>query len=185
MSLFSTIAHPETPQLRGISLREIGMALVALALGATLGFFISENRTTSEQTSQSVTTAGDVSHEGFLRLNTTELAWMTPQITAAPAVAHTIRASHFEYANVGSYGGLVGTNGRLHEVGAAFAEMNIGSYENLSLPLPGLVSFIHTNVEAFEPLNQVWEEAHAVDSHFITQNVEPAVERTHQPSGPR
>jgi len=185
MSLFSTIAHPETPQLRGISLREIGMALVALALGATLGFFISENRTASDQTSQSAATTGDVSHEDFLRVNTTELAWMTPQITVAPVVAQTISAAHFEYANVGSYGGLVGTNGARHEVGAAFAEMNIGSYENLSLPLTGLVSFIHTNVEAFEPLNQIWEETHSVDSHFITRNVEPAVERTTQPSGPR
>ncbi|MGB8360031.1 MAG: hypothetical protein WCE80_01370 [Acidimicrobiia bacterium] len=185
MSLFSTIAHPEAPRLRGISVREFGMALVALALGATLGFFISENRTASEASSQSATTAGDVSHEGFLRLNTTELAWMTPQITVVPAVGQNIRATHFEYANVGSYGGLVGTNGGRHEVGAAFAEMNIGSYENLSLPSPGLASFIRTNVEALDPLDRIWEETHAVDSHFITQNVEPTVERTQQPGGLR
>ena len=185
MSLFTTIAHPKTPRLRRISAREIGMALVALVLGATLGFLISENRITSDQTSQAATTAGDVSHGNLLRLNTTALAWMTPQITVVPAVAPKVGATAFEYANIGSYTGLVDAYRGRHEVGAAFNEMNIGSYENLSSTFTGLASFIDTNVGSFEPLNQIWEETHAVDSHFITQNVESAGESTQQPSGPR
>jgi hypothetical protein len=185
MSLFSTIARPETPPLRGISPRGIGMAVVTLLLGAALGFVISENRTTSDQTSQSATIAAELSHGEFLQLNTTELAWMTPQIPVIPAVAPAVNAAPFEYANVGSYNGLVGVYGGRYEVDTAFEEMNIGSYENLSLPFTGLASFIDTNVGAFDPLNQIWEEAHTVDSDFITQNVEPAGEWNQQPSGPR
>ena len=185
MSLFSTIAHDEATQLRGISPRGIGMAVVTLAVGAVIGFVVSENRTTTDQASQPATATAGLAHGDFLRLNTTDLEFPTPMVPALPNTALAVKVDPFEYANVGSFDGLIGVYEESHRVDAAFEDTNVASYENLKPMAPGLASFINANVDSYDGLIRIWEENHTVAPGFVDMNVAPTQEWTQQPSGPR
>ena len=119
MSLFSTIAHDEAPTSKRITVRGIGMAVVTLVLGAAIGFVVSENRTTNDQVSQPAAAAG-LAHGEFLRLNTTDLEYLTPMVSALPSTAVAGRVDSFQYANIGSFDGLTGVYETRHLVDAAF-----------------------------------------------------------------
>ncbi len=184
MSLFSTIAHEGIPSSRGITVRGIGMAVVTLALGAVIGFAVSENRTINDQVSQPAA-AASLAHGDFLRLNTTDLEYLTPMVPALPNTALAVKVDPFEYVNVGSFDGLIGVYETSHLVDAAFADMNVASYETLTPLVPGLASFIDVNVGSYDGLSRIWEENHTVAPGFVDINVTPTSEWTQRPSGPR
>ena len=184
MSLFSTIAHEGIPSSRRITVRGIGMAVVTLALGAAIGLVVSENRTTTDQVSQPAAAAG-LAHGEFLRLNTTDLEYLTPMVPALSSTAVAGKVDPFQYANVGSFDGLIGVYEERHLVDAAFADMNVASYENLTPMVPGLASFIDANVGSYDGLSRIWEENHTVAPGFVDINVAPTPEWTQQPRGPR
>lgn len=126
MSLFSTIAHHDTPRLRSVSPRGLGLAVVALVLGAALGFVVSDNRTNPIEGSMTATpmTAVAQSHGDFLRLNTTDLGWMRPIVPAISTVASVARVDPFVYANVGSFADLIGIYEARYAVDSFFKEIN-------------------------------------------------------------
>ena len=185
MSLFSTIAHEGIPSSRRITVRGIGMAVVTLVLGAVIGFVVSENRTTTDQVSQPATATAGLAHGEFLRLNTTDLEYLTPMVPALPSTPVAGKVDPFQYVNVGSFDGLIGVYEERHLVDPAFADMNVSSYENLTPMVPGLASFIDANVGSYDGLSRIWEENHAVAPGFVDINVTPTSEWTQQPSGPR
>ena len=185
MSLFSTITHDEATQFTGIPAGRIGMAVVTLALGAAIGFVVSENWTTTDQLSQPATATAGLVDGDFLRLNTIDLEYLTPMVPALLDRALVVKVDPFEYANVGSFAGLIGVFEKGHRVGAAFEEMNIGSYENLNPMVLGLASFIDFNVGSYDGLNRIWEDTHTVAPGFVEMNIAPTQEWSQQSSGPR
>ena len=125
MSLFSTIAHPDVPETRRLSLRGVGMVAAGVALGIAIGFFIADSRSAdlSEQVA-AISTSSE-----FFRLNTSEMPHWSP---AAPAVV--VPAQHadwFDNINTTAYDGLVPGEGtaRAGEPSETFLELNIGSLE--------------------------------------------------------
>ena len=183
MSQFSTIAHDEAPTSKRITVGGIGMAVVTLVLGAAIGFVVSENRTTNDQVSQPAAAAG-LAHGEFLRLNTTDLEYLAPMVPALPSIS-VGKVDPFQYANIGSFDGLTGVYETRHLVDAAFTDMNVASYENLTPLVPGLAPFIDANVGSYDGLSRIWEENHTIAPGFVDINVAPTLERTQQPAGPR
>ena len=177
MSLFSTIAHHETPQMRHVSRRGIEIAIVIAAVMAGIMFLVSENWPTSEEAIVEPTAETGLAYSDFVRLNTTDLEY--PAATGGALAGTTAAAAvdPFTVANVESYAWL--NNVYEERYGAGFAEMNIGSYDWLneiramnSSVNPG---FINMNVDSYDWLNAVATAAPAayvVDPGFLAMNVD-------------
>lgn len=140
MSLFNTIAHHDTPRLGSVTPKGLGLVVVTLVLGAALGYVISENQPNITEASATATPAAVVaqSHGDFLRLNTTDLAWMTPTVVAAvPATNPAVMVDSFDFANVGSYDALNQIWANNHSVDARFLEMNLQPASGYTEPTSG------------------------------------------------
>ena len=124
MSHSSITAH-ETPQMRHVSRKWIEIAVAVVALGAAFVFVISQSDTAADQTDAPVAAATGLATEDFLRLNTTDLEYLSPAISDVPGTASAVAAeSHFMTMNVGSYDGLNSVHEARYAVDPHFKTIN-------------------------------------------------------------
>jgi len=102
MSLFSTIAHEGPLPARGFSPKRIWMIAAGLALAAAVGLVI-VNDTAEEPSNPATAAANRLSHDEFVRLNTTSLDGLVP---AAAAVEAQGVVDRFIYMNTAAFDGL-------------------------------------------------------------------------------
>ena len=182
MSLFSTIAHPETPGLKGVSARGIGILALVLAAGMGLGYTVSNIDTTAGTTPD--VQVGGLDHGEFLRINTEAMEWMVPMVPVIPRLQTAPAVDPFLEWNVGSYAAL----NQIWEVDTAFTKANtdlpvFGPHETAQAEQ--LQRFIDINVGAYNGLNQAW----TVNPGFVEINTTGLEYQTggysDQPGGPR
>lgn len=77
MSLFSSIAHLGTTKARGIPLKNLAAFALALALGAAIGAAVVDGGE-SDASEVSAAAATGLSHDEFIRLNTTDMDHLPP-----------------------------------------------------------------------------------------------------------
>lgn len=94
MSLFSTIAHDGPVPARGLPKR-MWIIAAALVLAATVGLVIANNTAAEPADTATATNAG-LSHDEFVRINTTALDALVP---AAAAVESSGVVDPFIYIN--------------------------------------------------------------------------------------
>lgn len=94
MSLFSTIAHDGPVPARGLP-RRMWMMAAALVLAATVGLVMADNTAAEPADTATATNAG-LSHDEFVRINTTALDALVP---AAAAVESPGVVDSFIYIN--------------------------------------------------------------------------------------
>lgn len=113
MSLFSTIAHDGPVPARGLPKR-MWMMAAGLLLTVTVGFVI-VNSTAAEPEDTATATNARLSHEEFIRINTTALDALAP---ATAAVKSEDLADPFIYINTTVLDGLAPAAGAI-ETGSA------------------------------------------------------------------
>ncbi len=113
MSHIGTITHHRVPHIKGPWLQRIAMLAVGFALGAVAVLIVDSGGTevdpagpTAETATQQVANVTGMAHDDFVRLNTTDLDWMSPQ-TQTYVVTRPAAVDPFIHMNTTAYDGLV------------------------------------------------------------------------------
>lgn len=130
MSLFSTIAHPDAAQARGSSVRGVGLIAVGLVLGVAIGMVAAVSLEATNRPETVTATRGGPAHDEFIRLNTTDLEYLSPAVSGEVVEAHPAVDS-FLYWNITAFEGLAPASGEpdFGNVSDEFLEWNIYSLE--------------------------------------------------------
>jgi hypothetical protein len=141
MSLFSTIAHDGPVPARGLPKR-MWMMAAGLVLTATVGFVI-VNSTAVEPLGTATATNAGLSHDEFVRLNTTALDALVP---AAAAVKSQDVVDSFIYINTAALDALAPAAGAIETRGEvdSFIYLNTTALDALA-PAAGAIETQQSN----------------------------------------
>lgn len=136
MSLFSTIAHPGAAETRRFSMKNVAVGAAAVVLGVVIGLAVAADRQTTSQAEAAQTAQVGLSHDAFVRLNTTDLEY--PSLAASASMAKpAVAVDPFLYWNTTALDALApaGSHGPGSDrVTERFWELNVTALEHPTAP---------------------------------------------------